>query len=177
MRKIIVVSVLLLFGLGSWQATLADTQIDKLKKDLPALGEALDALDKEGKKYPSVTEMWKVLQPVDGDSYVIRPPLRDPQEKRYLYIAGRVESVQNGIVVCQGRGCDDYNAYQCKWGFRYDRIRDYVPRAQSAVVVIGKIKSLLHGTTVLGAPINGVILEAVGIVDENKQFYQVGLTP
>lgn len=105
--------------------------------------------------------------PVDGSSYATNPPLKFPDEKRYLSLDGAVETINGDTIICSFHG----NPELGRWGFRDSKMKSYIPRQGEFVQAIGRIVSLDKGQTLLGREVFFVVIDPVAFAINNSLFY------
>lgn len=121
---------------------------------------------KAGKRpVASIDDVQIKLAAVDGDDYIQTPPTSTPNDSRYLFFRGAVETQQGDIIICHA-------GHVQKWAFRATGIKSYIPRVNEMVKVIGKISGVVSGRTVIGKPIYMVVVDAVAVEDGDGKFHQ-----
>jgi TPR repeat protein len=99
----------------------------------------------------SIADARNYYQPINGFDYAINPPMKLPDEERYLYLFGNIETLSGNTVIC--------TLSQGRWGFDISKFKSFVPRQGAFVQAIGKIVSLQKGLTVIGKELFFVVID------------------
>jgi hypothetical protein len=105
--------------------------------------------------------------PIDGSSYATNPPLKFPDERRYLSLDGVVETINGDTIVCTVGDNPNWG----RWGFRTSKMKFYIPRQGELVQSIGRIVSLDKGQTLLGREVFFVVIDPVAFAINDSLFY------
>jgi len=125
------------------------------------------AIKSGSKPIQSMKDAMIYYDPIDGSSYATNPPLKFPDEKRYLSLEGVVETINGDTIVCTVGDNPNWG----RWGFRTSKMKSYIPRQGEPVQSIGRIVSLDKGQTLLGRDVFFVVIDPVAIAINDLLFY------
>ena len=125
------------------------------------------ALKSGSKRIESMYDAKIYYDPIDGSSYATNPPLKFPDEKRYLSLDGVVETINGDTIICT---FGDYPNLG-RWGFLTSKMKSYVPRQGELVQAIGRIVSLDKGQTLSGRALFYVVIDPEVFAINNSLFY------
>jgi len=101
--------------------------------------------------------------PISGDYYVMSPPLKFPNETRYLQLGGTVDSLNDNTLVMQGSGG--------LWGLKISKVPQFVPRKNQTIFAIGKIISMGRGWTLESGSGLFIVIDPVAIIANQQLIY------
>jgi len=123
--------------------------------------------------HATIADLVRRLDAAPGDELVERPPTQLPNDRRYFVLSGVIETREGDIVICrarQGSFSAGPSVLGGKWAFNTKGMRDYVPRINQEVEVIGKIGAVIKGQLVIGAPVHVVVLDAEYIMADGQLY-------
>jgi membrane-associated protease RseP (regulator of RpoE activity) len=153
-----------------------DKRLVNLSVEIAARPEAKqeEVMGKAQEPASSFTSAIRRFNAKPGIEYVERPPTSTPKEDRHLFLRGVIETRDGDLIICRSEESSYSTSTPViggKWAFKSTLIRDYVPRINEEVQVIGKICGIGKGELVIGAPFHSVILEAE-VIEADGKFYE-----